>query len=273
MEKLSDLLFELSNEDRLIILQQLVQKPARIAHISKKLNFTVQETSRNMSRLSDAYLVKRISDGSFKITEYGKNTLKLLPGLEFLSKHVEYFTSHTLFFLPHEFFCRLGDLKNCNFSDDVMLAFYEIEKMMDEAEKFLWISSDQRLFSSIPHIKKALENGAKFRLMMPQDLSFPENWFEQESMREYIIVEKKARKEGRVEQRWLDRVDTSIGLSEKNTGKIFFPTSNNDFDYKGFTVVDEMSHKFCLDLYEYYWKRASTKMPNHVLKARASYFD
>jgi predicted transcriptional regulator len=272
MEKLSNLLFELSNEDRLIILKQLEKKPAKIAHISKKLNFTVQETSRNISRLSDAHLVERISDGSFKITEYGKNTLKFLPGLEFLSKHADHFTSHTLSYLPHEFFCRLGDLKNCSVSDDVMLAFYEIEKMMDEAEKFLWISSDQRLFSSVPHIKKALENGAKLRLMMPKDLSFPESWFEQKSMQEYMIVEKKARKEGMVEQRWLDRVDTTIGLSEKINGKLFFPTYSNDFDYKGFTVVDEMSHKFCLDLYEYYWNRASTRMPDHVLRARASFF-
>jgi predicted transcriptional regulator len=272
MEKLSNLLFELSNEDRLVILQQLARKPAKIAHISRKLNFTVQETSRNMSRLSDAHLVRRIGDGSFKITEYGKNTLSFLPGLEFLSKHAEYFASHTLSYLPHEFFCRLGDLRNCNSFDDIMLAFYEIEKMMDAAEKFLWISSDQRLFSSIPHIKKALENGAKLRLMMPIDLSFPKSWFEQESMREYIVVEKKARKEGRVEQRWLDRVDTIIGLSEKITGKLFFPTANHDFDYKGFTVVYKTSHKFCLDLYEYYWDRASTKMPDHVLEARASFF-
>lgn len=271
MEKLSNLLFELSNEDRLAILKRLERKPAKIAHISKRLNFTVQETSRNISRLSEAHLVERIGDGSFKITEFGKNTLNFLPGLEFLSENVEYFNSHTLSHLPHEFFCRIGDLKNCNSFSDVMFAFYEIEKMMDQAEDFLWITSDQRLFSSTPHIMKALENGAKLRIMMPKDLSLPEGWFKRKIMQEYMIVEKKARKEGRVEQRWLDHVDTTIGLSEKINGKIFFPTSNNDFDYKGFTVVDEMSQEFCLDLFEFYWNGASTKMPEHILKARASY--
>jgi len=271
MEKLSNLLFELSNEDRLIILQQLKQKPAKIAHISKKLNFTVQETSRNISRLSDARLVERISDGSFRITEYGENTLKFLPGLEFLSKHAVHFASHTLSCLPHEFFCRLGDLKNCSSSDDVMLTFYEIEKMMGEAEDFLWILSDQRLIGSVPHITKALENGAKLRLMFPKDLPFPEDVFEQKSMQDYVIAKEKARKEGRVEQRWLDRVDTTIGITEKNDGKLFFPTFDNGFDYRGFTVVDKISHKFCIDLYEYYWNRASTEMPDHILKARVSH--
>jgi predicted transcriptional regulator len=92
MEKLYNLLFELSNEDRLMILLQLKEKPAKIANLSRKLNFTVQETSRNISRLNEANLIKRRGDGSFQLTAYGENTLNLLPGFEFLSKHVDYFT-------------------------------------------------------------------------------------------------------------------------------------------------------------------------------------
>jgi predicted transcriptional regulator len=271
MEKLCNLLFELSNEDRLMILLQLKQKPMKIAHISKKLSFTVQETSRNVSRLTESQLVKRIGDGSFILTEYGKNTLNLLPGFEFLSRHTDYFTSHTLSRLPHEFFCRIGDLINCTYVDDVMLTFYEAEKMMDEVKKFLWLLSDQHLVSAVPHIKKALENGAKLRVLLPKDLPFPEGYFEQKCVQEYRIVEKKAKKEGRVEERWIDRVDIPIGVSEKTSGRVFFPTLGNDFDYKGFIVTDELSHKFCLDLFEYYWNKASTTIPDQVLEAYNRY--
>jgi predicted transcriptional regulator len=267
MEKLCNLLFELSNEDRLIILLQLRQKPAKITHISKKLNFTVQETSRNISRLNEANLIRRRGDGSFELTAYGENTLDILPGFEFLSNHKEYFTTHTLSKLPHEFFCRIGDLIHCTYIDDVMLTFYEAEKMMDEAEEFLWLVSDQHLVSAIPHMKNALENGAKLRVLLPKDLPFPEGYFEQKCVEEYGMVEKQAKREGRVEERWIDRIDAAMGMSEKISGRVFFPTIESDFDYKGFIVVDELSHRFCLDLFEYYWNRATTAIPDHVLEA------
>jgi predicted transcriptional regulator len=267
MEKLCNLLFELSNEDRLLILLQLKQKQAKIAHISKKLNFTVQETSRNISRLAEANLIKRRGDGSFQLTAYGENTLNLLPGLDFLSKHVNYFTSHTLSRLPHEFFCRIGDLLNCSYVDDVMITFYEAEKMMDESKKFLWLMSDQHLVSAIPHMKKALENGAKLRVLLPKDLPFPIGYFEQECVKEFYIVEKKAKREGRFEERWIYRIDTAIGVSDKTSGRVFFPTLEDSFDYKGFIVADTLSHKFCVDLFEYYWSKASTIIPDQVLES------
>jgi predicted transcriptional regulator len=271
MEKLCNLLFELSNEDRLLILLQLKQKQAKIAHISKKLNFTVQETSRNISRLAEANLVKRRGDGSFQLTAYGENTLNLLPGFDFLSKHVNYFTSHTLSQLPHEFFCRIGDLLNCSYVDDVMITFYEAEKMMDEAEKFLWLMSDQHLVSATPHMKNALENGAKLRVLLPKDLPFPKNYFEQECVKEFSKVEKRAKRDGRFEQRWIDRIDTDIGVSDNGNGRVFFPTLKDSFDYKGFIVADALSHKFCVDLFEYYWSKASTVIPDQVLEAIKRY--
>ncbi|UCE96696.1 MAG: hypothetical protein JSV51_03640 [Candidatus Bathyarchaeota archaeon] len=264
MKRLYNLLFELSNEDRLRILLRLKEKPAKIAHISKKLNFTVQETSRNISRLNEANLVQRRGDGSFQLTAYGENALGLLPGFEFLSKHVEYFVTHTLSRLPHEFFCRIGELVNCSFVDDVMLAFYEAEKMMEEAERFLWLLSDQHLVSAVPHMKKALENGASLRVLLPTDLSYPEGYFEQETVKEYVVVERQAKREGRLKERWIDKVDTAIGVSDRLSGRIFFPKLEGGFDYEGFTVVDALSHDFCKDLFEYYWNKASSKIPNHL---------
>lgn len=266
MEKLCNLLFELSNEDRLLILLQLKKKSSKIAHVSRKLNFTVQETSRNISRLKEAKLVRRMGDGSFDLTEYGENALNLLSGFNFLSKHPEYFTTHTLSRLSHEFFCRIGDLVECTYIGDVMLTFFEAETMMDEAEEFLWLLSDQYLVSASSHIKNALEKNVKVKSILPSDLPFPKGYFEQESIKEYLIIEKKARRDGRLEERWVERVDTTMGVSDKLSGRVFFPTLEGHFDYRGFTVVDEPSHKFCKDLFEYYWSKATTRIPDHVLK-------
>ena len=65
-------------------------------------------------------------------------------------------------------------------------------------------------------------------------------------------------------------VDTPMGISEKMTGRLFFPTVDGVFDYNGLTVVDERSHKFVEDLFEYYWERASDRMPDWQMDALLS---
>ena len=268
MERLCDLLFELSNEDRLNILKVLGEEPMKISHVAKRLDFTVQETSRNLSRLSDANLISRGADGNFSLTAYGKSALDFLPGYEFLSAHPDYLNTHTLDRLPHEFFTRIGDLANCTYMGDVMITFYEAEKMMDEAEEYLWLASDQHMVSSVPHIHHAIEKGVKVRILTPVDLTYPEGYFEQEAVKAYWPVYLSARNAGQYEERWLETVDTPMGLSDKLRGRLFFPKVEGGYDYKGFTVTDERSHRFVKDLFEYYWERASTRVPEHLLDSQ-----
>ncbi|HJW65916.1 MAG TPA: transcriptional regulator, partial [Candidatus Bathyarchaeia archaeon] len=78
MENYSSLLFELASVDRLDIMFLLKKTPLKLSHISNKLNFTVQETSRNMARLSEAELITKDVDGAFHLTPYGEEALNLL---------------------------------------------------------------------------------------------------------------------------------------------------------------------------------------------------
>jgi len=59
MEALCDLLFELSNDDRLSILFELQKEPSKISNLSKVLDFTPQATTRNVTRLVEIGLVRR----------------------------------------------------------------------------------------------------------------------------------------------------------------------------------------------------------------------
>lgn len=88
MEPLRNLLFELAGEDRLNILLELKNKPLKLSDLSKKLYFTIQETSRNISRLTEAKLIIKEADGCFRLTPYGEETLDLLAGFNFLSRTV-----------------------------------------------------------------------------------------------------------------------------------------------------------------------------------------
>ncbi len=43
------------------------------------------------------------------------------------------------------------------------------------------------------------------------------------------------------EEPWLETVDAPMGLSDKQSGSLFFPKVEGDFDYKDITVTDEGS--------------------------------
>lgn len=71
IERLCDLLFEVSNEVRLTILQNLEEGHSNISTLSTELDISNQECSRHVSRLVDAELAERDSEGQYGLTEYG----------------------------------------------------------------------------------------------------------------------------------------------------------------------------------------------------------
>ncbi len=66
MERLCSLFFELSNEDRLSILLKLMDEPMKLTHLSRELGLTVQESSRQLARLTGIDLVTKDPDGFLK---------------------------------------------------------------------------------------------------------------------------------------------------------------------------------------------------------------
>jgi predicted transcriptional regulator len=237
----------------------------KLSHVSKKLDFTVQETSRNISRLAEANLIIRAVDGSYSLTPYGYQSLEMLKGFEFLSKHSQYFINHTLARLPRSFFSRIGDLLESNYSEDVMMVFYEAEKMMQESEEYLFLLSDQHLVSATPHISSAYRRGVEVKILLPTSLHYPEGYFEQEIVKETMKDYYPALESGQLQERWIDEVDTLMGVSEKS-GRIFFPKVSGEFDYHGFMSTDDNAVEYIKELFMHYWNLASTKIPDHVLE-------
>ncbi len=71
MEALCNLLFELSNDDRLSILFELMKGPSKLSNLSKTLDFTPQATTRNVTRLVEIGLVRRNESSDYILTPYG----------------------------------------------------------------------------------------------------------------------------------------------------------------------------------------------------------
>ncbi|HUK84993.1 MAG TPA: hypothetical protein VLU95_03940 [Candidatus Acidoferrum sp.] len=253
LEALHDLLFELAGEDRLNILFELKNRPNRLSYLSKKLGFTVQETSRNISRLTEAKLATKSADGFFCLTPYGEETLELLGGFNFLSKHREYFVTHTVSTLPKEFSNSFASLNACQLVEDVMVAFSNVESMIKKAEEYVWICSNQILVSTLPYLQEALKRGVEFKLILPLEVTPPKDAVER--MCDPIFIQ--ALKTGRFENRFLEKIDVLICLSEKEVAALGFLSVDGKMDYHGFHSDDELSFKWTKALFSHYWDLAT----------------
>ena len=261
MENFNSLLFELSSGDRLDILFLLRKTPLKLSHISKKLDFTVQETSRNITRLSEAQLICKEVDGAFHLTPYGEEALNLLSGFRFLFKNKEYLTAHVLTGLPERFRASIGVLEGCEFVDDVMVAFHNVENMIAKAEKFVWILTNQVLASTIPYLTEAVQRGTEFRLIMPVD------YVPSKDVRELVSnpAFEKASRAKKLQSRFLDAIDVFLCLSEKEVAALSFPNLEGKLDYIGFKSKNKSVTDWSEALYEFYWAKASSRLPDQLV--------
>lgn len=261
MSDYSSLLFEFSSVDRLDILKLLRKKSMKLSHISKKLDFTVQETSRNISRLSDAELITKNVDGTFNLTSYGEAAFNLLSGFHALYENKNYFLSHNLSKLPRYFRDCFSMLEDFELVNDVMIMFNNIENTIAKCKEFIWIISDQVLASTIPHLIEALNRGIEFRLILPKEFLPTDN------MRRLVDnpVFERASRTRKLETRFLDEVNIFSCLSENEVAALAFLDNSNKLDYRGFKSTKDSAIEWSKMLYSYYWADASVQTPDQLL--------
>jgi len=259
VENLCRLFFELSNEDRLRILHQIDKEAMNVTNLSSTLDLTTQESSRHLSRLIEVGLTTKDANGLHRVSPLGKLVLRQLPGLDFVSKHADYFTAHSLDRLPPEFISRLGNLSDATYINDIMTGFYAVEKMIREAEEYIWQINDQYLMSTMPLVREALDRGVKIwqieakHIVPPPELD--DDYFRSKDVQAF----NRARTNGLLEERVLERPEIYLHMSEKEVAALAFPTQDGKFDYLGFTSKDEQAHKWCRDMFHFYWERAAIR--------------
>jgi len=235
----------------------LKKSPLKLSHISRELDFTVQETSRNIARLSEANLIVKGVDGVFHLTLYGESALTQLSGFSFLFKNREYFLTHTLSTMPKQFQSSVGMLDGSEVVEDVMISFRNVEEMIAKAQERVWILTNQVLASTIPYLTQALERGAEFRLLMPQD------FVPTASVKEIVNnpVFEKAVRARKLDCRFLEQAGAFLCLSEKEVAAIGFPHVDGKFDYAGFKGRNDSINEWANALFLHYWNESSSQIP------------
>jgi predicted transcriptional regulator len=255
MEVFHDVLFEVSNEDRYKILLQLANEPMNVTQLSKRLGLSLTETSRHLSRIGEVGLTRRDADGLNHINNFGKALLVQFKGAEFVTRHRDYFTSHSMTHLPSEFVCRIGELINSTYTEDALVFLHSVATGIQEAEKFILVMIDQFVMSQVPFAREALERNVKMKTIEPKEWVAPPDFYRirEEAERTWA---KRARDEKLLAHRVLKKVELYIHMSEKETA-IAFPTLDGRFDHLGFTSTDKQALKWCRDIFHYYWEKSN----------------
>ena len=248
MEELSRLLFELSNEDRLRILEVLRASPAKLTPLSSSLDLTVQETSRHLSRLTKAKLIQKEPNGAYSITSYGTQLYDVLPSFSFLIKNREYFMTHTLAQLPKQFISRIGELAHAELTDNAIVLFQQVDTLISKSNEYVWILSDQALSSTFPLLLESLERGVKFRVVLPADIGVPE--LPEDRLPNFSKFRGKL-----MEPRHLERV-THVDILSETEAILALPDLENRLDYLGFRINDPEGHTWCHDLFLHFWNNS-----------------
>lgn len=255
-----DLLFEVSNENRYEILTTLQRKTMRTTDITSEIDITRPEVRRHLSRLRDLGLIHRDYEGFYHITPYGETSLLLFQEFIFISKHSEYFKTHSLSQLPANFVKQIGDLRESIKLESPLDLIRYTENLIEESKEHVWIIVDQSPVHLLSTIVEALERGIDFKVIELKERTISPN------LEALTSSETKALSHtlstSLYQQRMLDKVNVFMLISD-NRCIITFPTTEQKFDYIGFTATDDSALKLCENLFHDYWENAETRKPIH----------
>jgi predicted transcriptional regulator len=248
------LFFELAGNLRLSMLSKFRERPYRLSHLATELNATMQETHRNITRLIEAGMVLKDSDGQHMLTPYGKIIVQIIPSLTFLFEQREYFIEHDTSDLPVEFVQRIGSLGKCEVVHGVLAIVQRWKNLYLESGSYIKEIMGQVPVDLIEVLSSRVDSGVKFYYIFGKDSVIPKGRSE--------ILDKVGWKEfisrGLVARRMLERVKFMVILNEKEAC-VLFPNLKGEPDLNTmFYSQDREFHSWCDDLFELQWKLAST---------------
>ena len=265
MTALYEVLFELSNEIRHEILLELAKKDGTMTRLAEIFEISLTEASRHLSRLSNANLIEKNVDGRYAISPFGAITLRQLKALEFVTKHQEYFTTHTVSRIPSQFVNRLYELEesspNYTKRANIMIVANNVIRIALESTQYVMSLIDEEIMELVLYttpdeetarfFSDAVERGVHFKGLLP-DTFDPKKVPE-----DALTLWRRLSRTSNFEYRAVSSVDVFIHGSEKEVSILAFPDKSGRFDYLGFEAIDHVTLDWCNDVFQYYWNRST----------------
>lgn len=234
------LFFALASETRLSILEMLLAGDLRMQEVARRADITATEALRQLTRMSEALLVRKTPDSTYAITSYGRLVMRLSVPLGLAFRHREYFIGHDVEHLPREFVNRLEDLSGTELIMNTMLLIGRVEQTMVEAEEYAWAMAEgdaPAVISSAMEVR--LGKGIHFRLLINEDR----------------LPARATPLPGNMEVRSMHEIPAVMILTEKEAG-ICLRSLDGRTDYTGFLGSEPMFRDWIRDVFLHYWDKA-----------------
>lgn len=243
-EDIEEHLFNLASNDRLSLLASINEKRQRLTSLAKIIEASTQECSRHLSRLSESGYIKKDSDGSFETTALGKAVLRVLPSIEFLLEHKNYFLSHELTSVPESFTERIGELAGGKLVGHFNTVLDHIKKVILEGREFVWLIADQPVVPTSTLGNAFTSKSVPVRLVIKQGIDLN------------ALSSAKSVLPDKFEVVSVNDVGVAMAINEKLAG-VCFPGLDGKLDFGvGFVGSGPAFRSWCGDLFEHYWKSA-----------------
>jgi len=246
---------ELSNSQRLQIINALKTRSMNLTLLAKHLGITMQEAHRNFNRLMDSGIVTRDSNGSYSLTTFGNTITTQIPSINFLSKNKNYFSEHNFGNLPMKFVQRIGSLDDSKFIQGLVAVIEEIKEMYRDSNEYIYGMIPQVPLDLMEVAAKiVMKKKIKFNYILPKNAAVPKKG--KDFLNEINYPE--LLKSGLVERKMIDEVKVSVVLNERKA-LLMFPSIKGETDMNGAfsSSIDRennnLFHEWCLDFFRYSW--------------------
>ena len=243
---------EFASEQRLAILDNLRENESKLSALAKLLESTPPEVFRNLERLEKSSLIEKKKSGNYELATYGKALFAVLPSLEFISNHEEYFQEHSFGDMPHKFVQRIGALADA----ELIRGFTGVEETWREifsnAKEYVYGLLVEEPIGLIEPIIDKAKQGIEVHSIFSTTAIIPKN-------REKIISKlgvEKLIQDGIIQRKIKNDIKVAVILNEKEGG-IMFSTIKGEPDIgKMFYGDSDLIHEWCLDYFRYSWYNA-----------------
>jgi predicted transcriptional regulator len=258
----AELFMQLASETRLSILASVHKKPAKLSSLSRDLNITVQDVYRNLNRLMEEGLVRRL-DGVFYLTEYGIVVMKHIDGFLVMKKHREFFKEHRIAgVIPDKFLQRIGSLQNCKVVNTVTAVLQKLKEVESSAAKSLKLMVSQAWPEEGEIMIDKAGSGVEISVIVGHNTIFPKNVAENIAPR----VEKLASK-GTIKGKMVEQLNMDIYIADNARAAVMFPNAKGEVDMNTmFVGEDPIFCEWCSDYFDYIWQRSSKPVNPRKLK-------
>ncbi len=235
------LMFELSHPERINILHLLKEKPLRLSQLSKELEVNTAEVSRHLDRLGKAELINRDSGSNYNLTPFANIILSEVSKFDFLTKNIEYFLKHDISCIP-EHLHWLNAMAKGRLSEGTLETTSLIKETSDNAEKFVYVISNEVMRGIVDIDCKKNDEGVVFKKIYPREAKLP--------------VEYESRMGESFEIKNLEEVPIGLKMNEKFAGVGLMDT-NGRVDLSVVMIgEDESFRRWVNAIFDYYWKKA-----------------